>query len=219
MKKIVFLAFLVLISNLFSQETTSKKSRSKFIIGILGGVAISDVVNPSVTVEGKMKLGNNLNARLSVGYYRLTDKSVFTVKTNGLNYIDDTYEYVAISYQVDRIEYDVFPISLGAEYFLFRKTFSPYITAEAGYMNFSNDVKKSNKISGVDGKTYNTYSALPDEYKNDGLLINDNDGVVFSFGAGTNIRLSSALNLDLRYLFQLNNTIMNSNRIMLGVAF
>lgn len=217
MKNLSFLFVILFCTNLFSQENDINRSFSQFKLGALTGVNITKSVGGLVLIEGNTNLTSHINMKVMVGYSKIYKKEGYNVK--GYNFIDinNFQKYVTGSYNVDRINYDVFPIAVGLEYFITKDILSPYIISEVGYNFYSFHIEESNIISGFG--YYDTYDAIPAEYKNKPPAISNSNSYLLGFGIGTNYRLSSIINLDIRYLYQFNKNIVNTNQLLVGINF
>lgn len=218
MKKLFVLLLIVFNNISFSQEIEKSTMFSNFDLGFLAGINFSTLTGASGVVEGKTNLTSNLNIKLSFGYSTIYKKEGYNVKTNGFLSFDDVEQYYTHSYTVDRILYDVFPISLGFEYVFLRDKFSPYGIFEAGYNYYTYHTEESNIITGEAGY-YNSFDELPSEYKNKPPVISEDDSYRVALGIGTNYKLSSVINLDIRYLYQFNKALINTNQILVGINF
>lgn len=214
MKNLIVPLFLLFSICLFAQENEQVRMFSTLKVGFLAGINFSNQSGSSFVLEGKTNITSNLNLKLSLGYSVINKNDVFTVKTYQ-HFVFTNYEqYEAESYTVDKINYDVFPISLGLEYFISRNVFSPYAALEAGY-NFSNihPLRSGGNIGIADGY-FDTFDQLPAAYK--GTLSTDNPYRI-AVGVGTTYKVTSLINLDIRYVFQYNKSIANIHQILLGI--
>jgi opacity protein-like surface antigen len=218
MKNLIGVILILLSISLFSQEIEKPKMFSTFKLGILGGINFSTLSGGSVVVEEKTNLTSNLNLKLSVGYSTINKKEGYTVKSNALLNYDDYNKYITSSHKVDEINYDVIPFSLGLEYVFLNNNFSPYGLFEVGYNYYTFHFQTSHGVSG-EGGTYDTYEEVPAEYKNKPPVIPDDFSYRIALGIGTNYKLTSAINLDVRYLYQFNKSIINTNQVLIGINF
>jgi hypothetical protein len=214
MKNLIVPLFLLFSICLFAQENEQVRMFSTLKVGFLAGINFSDQSGSSFVLEGKTNIISNLNLKLSLGYSVINKNDVFTVKTYQYIVSTNHSQYEAESYTVDKINYDVFPISLGLEYFISRNVFSPYALLEAGY-NYSNihPIRSGGNISIAAGY-FDTFDQLPAAYK--GEISTDNPYRI-AVGAGTTYKVTSYINLDIRYVFQYNKSIANTHQILLGV--
>lgn len=215
MKKLIFL-FIVFNISLFSQEVDKSKMFSNSHLGFLGGINFSTLTGSSIIIEGKTNLSSKLNLKLSVGYSTINKKEGYNVKTYRFINREGFPHYEILSYKVNELNYDVFPISFGLEYFFFQGNFLPYCSFEFGYNFYSFHIKESNHLTS--GWT-NTYDELPDEHKNLPPIISEEDSYRIAVGIGFHYKLSPVINLDIRYLYQFNTNILDTNQILAGINF
>ena len=218
MKNLIGLLVILLCTNLFSQENDNNGSFSKFNFGFLAGVNVTKIAGGSVLIEEKTNLTSLINMKFMVGYSKIIKKEGYNVKTNGFIDFDNFHKYATSSYNIDRIDYDVFPIAIGFEYFIMKDLLSPYIISEAGYNFYSYHIQESNISTGEAGY-YDTYDEVPVEYKNKPPKISNETSYLFGLGIGTNYRLGTVINLDIRYLYQFNKNIVNTNQLLIGINF
>jgi hypothetical protein len=201
---------------LFAQGSEQINAFSKFKTGVLGGVNFSALSGSSLIIEEKVNLSSNLYLRLSVGYSTINKGEGYMVKTNRFESFGQYQYYATETYTVDEISYDVFPISVGLQYFLLRNTFSPYSLVEVGYNSYTFHTKISDDL--IEGQ-YGTFDQLPQEYKGNPPEISKKGSYRIALGIGTNYQLSSAISLDIRYLYQFNKLIVDTNQILIGINF
>ena len=211
---ILFVALFSICS--FSQENNNSKIFSGFHVGVLAGVNYANLIGGSLVIEGKTNLTENLNIKLLAGYSTINKKEGYLVNTYGYVHIDSVSEFITGSYNVDKILYDVFPVSIGLEYVLLHSIFSPYFSLEAGYNFYVYHTQISNSRSGFAG-SYKTYEDLPAEYKNKPPIITEASSMRLAFGLGTTYTISHSVNLDIRYVFQANKYIVNTHQILFGI--
>ena len=218
MKTLIVLFFYFFNFSLYAQEIEQQKAFLNFKFGALAGVNVSTLSGGSVLIEAKNNLSSNLNIKLSAGYSTINKKEGYEVKTYQYVNFDNYQKYTTRSYNVDEINYDVFPISLGLEYFFLKDKFSPYSLFEIGYNFYSYHTTNSNGKIGFEG-TYDTFDELPSEYKNEPPVISEEDSYRIALGVGTNYKLSSVINLDVRYVYQINKSLVNTSQFLVGINF
>jgi hypothetical protein len=172
------------------------------------------LVGTSIVIEGSTNLTSNTNIKLSLGYSTVNKEEGYAVKT--YQYSDFFNIYNADSYTVDEINYIVVPISLGMEYVLSDDRISPYALVEIGYNFYSVKITKSN--SRTVGQ-YDNYDELPLEYQNEPPDIPEDESYTIALGIGTNYKISNKFNLDIRYLYQFNISLVNTSQILIGFNF
>jgi len=156
-----------------------------------------------------------------LGYSTINKEEGYKVKTYYyINYIDiyqqEVNIYETLSYTVDEINYNVVPITLGLEYVFTNDRNSPFALIEIGYNFYSFKITKSN--STIVGQ-YDTYEELPSEFKNEAPDIPKDQSYTIALGLGMKYKLSSRFNLYLRYTYQFNYSLVNTNQILVGFNF
>lgn len=194
---------------------------SSFRLGILGGINFSSLVGTSIVIEGITNLTSQFNLEFSLGYSTINKEEGYNVKTYyNINYIDiyqqEVNIYETLSFTVDEINYNVVPITLGLEYIFLNNKFSPYALVEIGYNFYSFKTTKSNIVS---YGAYNSYEELPSDYQNEVPSIPKDNSYTIALGMGTNYELSSKFYLEIRYLYQFNKSLVNTNQILIGFNF
>jgi opacity protein-like surface antigen len=201
----------------YAQENSSRLF-SQWKFGAMAGMNFSSLTGGAVSVEAKTNLTQNLYLKISAGYSLLNKKEGYSVKTYQHVVFTGYDKYTTGSYNVDQINYDVFPVSLGMQYVFLKSLFSPYVMFDAGYNIYTYHTTFSKVESGAGG-TYDTYAELPAEYQSKAPDIPQNDSYRFALGLGTEYGLSSAINLDIRYVYQFNKSLMNTNQVLVGINF
>ena len=217
MKNLIGLFIILFSTNLFSQGNDNNRSFSNFKLGFLAGVNVTQFASGSVQIEGNTNLTSHIYMKVMVGYSNIYKKEGYNVKGYTFIDINNFNKYVTGSYNVDRINYDVFPIAICFEYFIMKDILSPYIISEVGYNYYTFHIEESDIISGIG--YYDTYDEIPAEYKNKPPQISEKASYLFGLGIGTNYRLGPAINLDVRYIYQFNKNIVNTNQLLVGINF
>ena len=216
MKKIFFILLFISTGVLIAQEV---KPFSHCDIGFYGGINFNETSNigGDFLVEFKTYLIPSLQLKAAIGYLNTSEPFTDTVRTIRENpNIDSLPRYFVSKYNYENKVYDMFPVALGIQYTFVKSVFSPYVTADAVY----NFITGSLDTSPSENWTYNSYEEIPDEFKQEqkSVELPDNSfGVML--GAGTSYRLSSKLNLDLRYFFKYDSEIVNTHHIVVGIYF
>jgi len=218
MKKITALSLLLLSTNLFAQENAPVNIFPAFKVGALAGVNFSSLSGGSVLLEGKINLSSDLNLTLSAGYSKINKKAGFNVKAYRHIQFDNINEYETETYNVDEINYDVFPVSLGLEYYFGHNVYSPYTLFEVGYNGVDfHEITSGGSINGAG--SYSTFDQLPSAYKLKDPLFFIKNSYRIALGVGTTYQLTRFVCLDLRYVYQYNNSLENTNQILFGIVF
>jgi len=220
MKKLIILLLSINFSNILSQELDKSKIFSSFNFGILGGINFKSIQysGPSLTIEGKTNINSNLNIKFSIGYSTTFKKDETNIKTYSFSNIDNIGKFSTLEYTREKIEYHIIPISVGVEYFFKRGQFSPYSFLEMGYNSYSFKIHTSIIHNGIAG-LFDTFDDLPTEFKNRPPVISEDGSYRIGIGIGTNYKISSGINLDVRYLFQYNKSLINTQQILMGISF
>jgi len=214
MKILSFSIWVIFSFCVSAQSVETISPFSTFQLGVLGGINFSSLVGASIVIEGSTNLTSNINIKLSLGYSTVNKEEGYEVKT--YQYSDFFNIYNADSYTVDEINYTVVPISLGMEYVLSDDRISPYALVEIGYNFYNFKITKSN--SRTVGQ-YDTYEELPLEYQNEPPDIPEDESYTIALGIGTNYKISNKFNLDIRYLYQFNISLVNTSQILIGFNF
>ena len=84
--------------------------------------------------------------------------------------------------------------------------------------NFSyNFVSVKTDIAGIGTWSYRTFDKIPSEFRNKYVETYPNNYYGIAFG--TSYNLSKRVNIDLRYLYKINNETFNTNNFLLGSIF
>lgn len=222
MKRLVIFFLILSCKTILSQSIESPKVFSSFRLGILAGMTYCSLPGGSLLIEGKTNLTKDLNLKLSAGYSSLNKSESYIVNTYGYigkinDKVIDTYN--SVSYRIDKVLYDVFPVSLGFEYTFIHDKFSPYGILEVGYNYFTYHLVESQGKTG--GEYSKTLEGLSAEYRNNPPQISEDktSSYKMAIGIGTNYKLTPNLNLDLRYVYQYNDLIINTHQILVGMNF
>jgi len=164
--------------------------------------------------EGKTHLSDNALLKLSFGYTNLSSANKYEVKSYTKSSIDGSETFYQISYDVEKTEYEIIPLSIGVQYNIEYGKFTPYIYSDFGYNLIHPTVHKSE--TSFYGQ-FNFYNELPVEhrYKDDLPL----SSFKLAIGFGINYPLSSVFGLDIRYLNQIDSEIINSQQLLVRISF
>jgi len=216
MKKILSVLLFISINILNAQEN---KPFSNFDYGFYGGINFynTDYIRGDFLVELKTNLTSSLKLKVSTGYFRSIQPKSYTVRKYSKNTIVDTIpRFFASKYNLVSKNYDVFPLTLGIQYNINQSIFSPYVSIDVVY----NYINTFIETSPPEVWTYNSIDEIPAEFKEKQIyeeLPDNSYGVIL--GVGTSYNISSKLNLDIRYLFKYDNTIINTHHFIVGVYF
>ncbi len=216
MKKILFV--LVLISAGISLAQTNKPF-TDFDIGFYGGVNFynSSDIRGDFIAELKTNLVSSLKLKASAGYVKTIQPESYTIKTYSENKVFDTLSiFYASKYNLVSKNYDIFPVTIGVQYTFGQNLFSPYLSIDFAY-NFINTFLET---SPPEVWSYYSLDEVPAEFKGERRteeLPKNSYGIILA--AGTSYRITSNLNLDFRYLFKIDNKIVNTHHFIVGIYF
>ncbi|MCB9207278.1 MAG: hypothetical protein H6610_03720 [Ignavibacteriales bacterium] len=214
MKKIIFVLFALFTTISFAQERIGFLSRTSF--GIYGGLSFRSVNKGwgAFLFEGKTHLSEKYLIKLSFGYSELQSYQKYNVKSYTSIYNENVESVDAISYNIDRIDYKIIPLSIGLQYNINFSSFHPYIFAELGY-NFIDPLSTKSEFKVLN--TYQKYSDLPLVHRYIHRLATNSSKIAIGFGV--NYPLSSVFGLDIRFLTQIDTEILNSQQLLVGLTF
>lgn len=217
MKKILLILSFILFDIVEAQEN---KPFSNFDIGFYAGINFYNIDNirGNFLVELKTNLISSFKLKTSTGYFRSIQPYSYTntVREYSENTIATLPKYSAAEYNLVSKNYDIFPITLGIQYFFSQSIFSPYLLMELAY----NFINASIETSPPKVWYYNSIDEIPAEFKEtqkNEKLPDNSYGIIL--GAGTSYQISSKLNLDIRYLFKYDNEIINTHHFIVGIYF
>lgn len=215
--KLIICLIIVLSQPIFSQEKEESVFLSSLKVGFYGGINFKSLseIGSSLIIEGKTSLTSNLDLKISIGYSRTYMPVSYHVNTYANRSIQGTNIWEAISYDVNKKGYDIIPFSIGLQYFITESIISPYLLSEFSYNSIATKVYKSSELH----RQFYSFDELPDEYKIKHAETIINSSSKFGIGMGATYRLTGALDLDIRYIYQFDNTIINTNQILVGIFF
>lgn len=215
MRKGIILFFLLSILSVNAQE----KAKSSFEFGALGGVNFENIerLGGSLFIEGRYSLSSNLKLKLSLGYNNLFEGKDLSVKTYSKTTIGGSDKYQALSYALEKFNYEIIPISAGIEYSFGEGANIPYCTFEFGYNSFSAKAVTGLKYYGAGG-TFNSLEELPSEYRSLPPGYYKGDSYRIAIGGGYRFTLVSFLKGEIRYAYQINTSLVNSHLFLIGIS-
>ncbi len=219
MKALFLLAVSLITVNVSAQELQNESSFSKVYFGILGGTNFNTLptAGTAINIEVKTNLTSKILGKISIGYSTLFNDNSYQVRSSSFVNIDDFSKYVTRLLVVDRIKYTIIPVSIGAEYSWLDKTFTPTTFLEVGY-NISSSLAEGTTFDGIAGY-FDTISEVPEEYKEVAPPLNDGSSFTMGIGVGLKYRLTDRMDLNLRYMYHYNDSIVNNNQLLFGVTF
>ncbi|KAB2841959.1 MAG: hypothetical protein F9K45_07445 [Melioribacteraceae bacterium] len=215
--KNIFVFLFIVFSNFLNAQNNFEPF-TKFKLGAYTGINFeqSSEVGGNFIVEGKTNLISDINLNLSFGYYRSFETVSNIVKTNYNGTINGIAFFHANEYKIYKKEYNVLPFSIGLQYAFENQIISPYLLLNASY-NFIIDTK--NHRTGGITYSYNSFEQIPDEYKTNNFEPFPESSYGASFGIGALIKISSVLDLDLRYFYKTDSEIINTHHFVAGITF
>lgn len=215
MKRIICFLIIVVNCSIFSQTNEESNFLTFFKMGFYGGINFNSSPDPggAIIIEGTTNLTSNMNLKISTGYYKLFKAESYTVKTNRSGIINGENFYYAVQYDVTEKGYDVFPLSLGLQYNFNYKTISPYLLADISYNLINSKVYTSPSGSW----SYKSFDEVPVEFRTKHIETLPANSSSLAFGLGVIYNLSPGLALDLRYLYRIDNKIVNAYQVVFGI--
>jgi len=213
---LVYTTLILTTNNVFANDDEKPKSFSTFPVGIYGGITFVEFgeMGSSFSIEAKTNIFFNLNLVLSAGLFKSSEDASFNVKSYRVSSIDEITYYHANSYDVTKMEYDVFPVSLGLQYAIINQSFSPYISFIASY----NYIDAKFVSSRNQGWSYLSYEEMPDEFKQPKTETLPENSYSLNFGIGVLYRVSKKLDLDLRYFYKIDSELVNTHNLVAGIS-
>jgi len=215
MKKLIRFLVIVFNCSIFAQTNVESNFLTFFRMGFYGGINFnsSSGLGGSFIIEGTTNLTSNLNLKISTGYYKSFKSESYTVKTSDSVIIEGENFYFAGQYNVTEKGYDVFPLSLGLQYNFNYKTISPYLLANISYNLISSKVYTSPGESW----SYKSFDEVPVEFRTKHIETLPTNSSSLALGLGTIYNLSPGLAIDFRYLYRIDNRIINSHQVVFGI--
>jgi hypothetical protein len=217
MKKLSFLLMIFLAPILLAQDFESEPTFSKVYFGVLSGINFNTIptAGAAISFEIKSNVTSQINAKFLLGYSVLYDDNSYEVKY--YKYQDFDSQYHTRLLEVDRVKYTIVPVSLGAEYVLLNNKTSPFALFEIGY-NFSSSLAEGVTHDGIAG-AYGTIEEVPEEYRNTAPPLEDGSSFTLGIGAGIKYMLTQRMDLNIRYVYHYNESIINNSQVLIGLTF
>lgn len=217
MKKSFIIAIFLSFNVSFAQVKDKPVCFSEFEFGAYGGINFNTVseFGGNFLIELKTDLISNLNLRLSLGYSKSFMLTSYNVKTYVEFNFDTSTIYQAMTYDILKKGYDVFPIFLGFQYIIKNQTLSPYILLDLNYNFLETKIYRSPAHIW----TYDSFDKLPNEYRTKHSESSPKTSYGISFGVGALYQISQELNLDFRYFFKSDKKIVNTHQFLVGITF
>lgn len=215
---LIILFFILSLCNItFAQASKDVSIFSHYELSIIGGLNSSDykTFGPSFIIEGKSNITSHFYLKLSLGYSRSYNDLNYNVKSFQKIVIQGVEEYQTIFYDITKKAFDIIPITIGIQYFFNNEKFSPYLITGIGYNSVGVKVYTTD-IHYTGG--YESFFDLPDEYKTKYVEPNITNPYHIELGLGTKYHFSKNISVDLRYLFDYNNNLINTHKFLIGLS-
>lgn len=215
MRKIL-LILLITASASYAQYN-SGSAFSEYHFGLLAGAGFMTDMRTgfAATLELRTNLSYRMSLKASIGISTVIENVGKIIP--GYSYtLYRLYPYKTNYFEQDSYEYSIFPFSLGIEYMLLEEDIPVLILLETGYNQYSVAVN-TNKTLGP-YNNYKTYDEIPEEFKNVYPKIKSDASYRIGVGVGTRISISEKLFLDVRYLFNINTSLINCHQILAGIS-
>ncbi len=219
MKRLILSAVILFSLTINAQNPQDLNEPGRFMYGILGGFSTSKMhyINLSLLAEGRYNLTENLGIKISLSHSAIRKGEGYNVKTFNHIQSDNVNEYKTVSYIVEKCDYSIVPVSIGLEFKIkFEKIF-PYCGMEFGVNSYKLSLTKGSMVYGAAG-TFSSYNELPDEYKAVDSATYRGMSYRIGFEMGLRYSLASSINLDIRYLYQVNTSLVNNHTLLFGIT-
>jgi hypothetical protein len=217
MKKFIISLLFSFSSLMFSQGNDQSKNIKMFKYSVSGGINFETIseVGGTFNFGVNLKVLQNTDIRLLLGYSRIFEQFDYNVKTNSEATINNQKVYYATTYDVVKKGYDTFPVSIGLQYFFDYKIFTPFITIDVSYNIISTDIIKSPGFTW----NYSTFDELPEEFKIRHTEVYPKNSIGSTFGLGVHYHLTPVFDLALSYQYKIDSEINNTHYISAGILF
>lgn len=217
MNKILFLLITLTLNNSLAQQKADNVPFTNFVYGIYGGINFNNTseIGGDFQIDIKTNINSNLYISLSAGYYKSIMQDSRTIKTYLKATIDTVVYFQAIQYDVNNITYDVFPVSLGLQYFIKNESLSPYLFSNFSYNFIDAKIIRSAEMIW----SFNSFDELPDEFKTKNIEELPDNSFGISAGVGIIYKISKNLSFDFRYYYKYDDNIINTHHLIVGINF
>lgn len=217
MKKSSVLLIIFLAPILLAQNFESTPTFSKIYFGVLGGINFNTLptTGTAIAFEIKSNIASNFNAKFSLGYSLLYDNNSYELKYYSFQEFDGKYHTRLL--EVERVQYTIVPLSFGAEYIFLKSKTTPFALFEIGY-NFSSSLAEGVTHDGIAG-TYGTIEEITEEYRTIATPLEDGSSFTVGIGAGIKYMLTERMDLNVRYIYHYNESIINNSQVLVGLTF
>lgn len=213
-KKIIIL-FVLLVFTISAQKNRNLVPFSSYEFTVLGGIGFENTSNifGSIRFEGTTNTNKNIFVGLFAGYYKSISLNNYKVNSYKYFSIDDTKKYQAISYNILQTDYQVIPLGIVVNYNHYLEDLIPYIHLGLNYNLIDAVAEKS--IEEINGE-FNSFDELPSEFRGVNSLLKNSFAI--SCGIGTKYNLSTAISLNIRYLYIIDSELENTHQVLIGFS-
>ena len=217
--KNLFVLLILSTINLAAQDFENRSMFSNFYFSVLGGTNFNTLptAGAAIQFEVKSNISSKINTKVSIGYSVLYDDNYYEVKSYRFVSFDDYAKYHTRLLKVDRVKYRSIPIAIGAEYIFLKNRLSPFAVFELGY-NYSTSTTEGTAYEGIAGY-YDTVNEIPEEYRKPAPALNDGSSFSMGIGLGFKYMLTERMDLNIRYVYHYNESIINNNQVLVGLTF
>lgn len=215
MKKIIVMFIVLSFSLIQAQQNDNMNIFSTFEYGVLGGVNFESVSDAGgdIRLEFKTNLITDLKILFSAGYNKSIESFRYNVKRYRKVTVENEVHYRAEAYDMASKIYDIFPISLGLQYFLTRSNINPYLIADVRYnFIYAKAERTPRKVW-----SYNSFEEVPEEFRNEYSESFPDASSAVGLGMGATYSITERLNIDLRYVYNIDNKIINTHQLLFGI--
>ena len=215
--RILVIFFLCTVVIAAQSAEAGNSRRLKF--GLLAGVGAQGSQNygSAFLLEARYPLTDNIGIKFTYGFSNLRRDENYQVKTYYEERVGNVHQYITNLVEIVKHDYAINPVSLGIDYVFTSEIFEPFCFFEGGYNGYRTKVVTGSDQPGIGG-IYTSDVDIPAEYKD--RMIKNNDGTSFRFALGTGVKLKSIsfCDLEIRYLYEINTSLVNNHLIMVGVS-
>ena len=219
MRKLIFLIIVLFTFNISAQGLINEAIFSKVYFSVLGGTNFNTIptAGAAINIEIKSNITSNIFGKISIGYSTLYDNNSYETRSYQSLQLNGSIKYSTQYYAVDKVKYTIIPVNIGAEYLILKSNLSPVAFLEVGY-NISNSTAEGKLHDGIGG-IYNTISEIPEEYRMTAPALNDGSSFTMGVGLGIKYSLTDRTDLNIRYIYHYNDSIINYNQVLFGITF
>jgi len=212
-----FLLFFLLFITIYSQKS-SNTSFAVTRLSLLGGITFTTDSDSRLALcfEGSTNITESIFIKTGLNYTNINEPVNITIKTYDYINIQLIKKYYAISYIIEEKQYQVISIYTGTQYFFINDNiFSPYLNLDFAYNFLDPFIQNSPRTYYGD---YDNFEELPNEFKYSHQEYYPLSSFRFTFGVGTQYRVSNTFLIDFRYQYLLDTELINSHQFLVGLT-